>query len=1039
MTTTAIAGKQTPLISSFNAGELSPKLDARVDLEKYYSGCRTLENMVAHPYGAATRRPGFKYVADVRYEDRFTRLVPFEFSTTQAYVLEFGHEYIRVYKDGGQVGSEDANTDLLLHFDGENYSTTITDDGDTGHSPSANGYARVYTGDVQFGSGSLIVTETGSYVSVADHADWNFGSSEFTIEAWINFYDSTAVTGIAPLIYQADATTGDHIMVWQDHVLGELRLLVTDSSGAKQVNIAGDWSPSSDTWYHVAVIRGWGSVTNSWALCVGGDTIATTTDTSAMPDHDQALNIGNPSIATTTIFDISNETRVATCQGDAKRMSIGDLGVASGYGADGGTNTGALYFDGTGDYITVPDSVDFRLIDSTRTTWTLECWVYIDSKGSADQYIFSHGDSNGGDIWSLRYDYGLDEFRFSHITSTVHGGTVVEAQWHHVCVVRADGYIALYVDGEQVDNNVYSRNYPTSSDLHIGCQYHTRLGNRLFFDGYIDNLRIAHTNVYSADTDNSSDTISYSTTLPPTPDATNDKLYLRSETYSPRFLMDECRISKGVARWTAAFTPPTEPYPYSGGAGGGTIYTLTTTYQEADIPYLQYAQSADTMWIVHPTYKPQKLTRTAHDNWSISNYAPTADPFTSADNYPSTVAFYEERLWFAATNTNPQTLYSSKAGDFDDMTTGSNDDDAIEITLAADQVNVIRWLSPGKFLHIGTVGGEWRIGSDTGNDPVTPSNVQARRDTEYGSAWRMPIRIGGSIIFIQRAKRNIREIAYKFEDDAYRATDLTVLADHITEGQVEYLEYQQNPNSTLWAVKGTGDLIGLTYLKEHDVYAWHDHHIGGTDADVESIAIIPSDDEVWIVAKRTIDDDTVRYIEQLQPFFDGDSIEDAFFVDSGLTYDGTATTSISGLDHLEGESVAVLADGVNITGKTVSSGAISLTTAASTVHIGLGYTSIVEPMKLNVGHELGTARGKKQRIHKILAAFYETGDGVEYGPDTSNLKDITGFTSGSLTTDDLTEIWHDGFDTALTIVIQQADPLPMTLMGLVPWVTLNEE
>lgn len=164
---------------------------------------------------------------------------------------------------------------------------------------------------------------------------------------------------------------------------------------------------------------------------------------------------------------------------------------------------------------------------------------------------------------------------------------------------------------------------------------------------------------------------------------------------------------------------------------GGVPYEIAHSFLEADLFDVQFAQSFDTMWLVHPSYKPQKLTRTGHTAWSIGNYAPTADPFTSADNYPSAVTFYEQRLIFGNTNTEPQTIWGTKSGNYEDMTLGPNDDDALKYTLASEQAVNIRWLIGGRVLFIGTQGGIFSASSGSNAEPITPTNIVVKPENSY--------------------------------------------------------------------------------------------------------------------------------------------------------------------------------------------------------------------------------------------------------------------------------------------------------------------
>jgi len=328
-----------------------------------------------------------------------------------------------------------------------------------------------------------------------------------------------------------------------------------------------------------------------------------------------------------------------------------------------------------------------------------------------------------------------------------------------------------------------------------------------------------------------------------------------------------------------------------------TVYELDTdaengiTYLEEDLFDLQFAQDADTMWIVHPSYKPQKLTRTgaAHNLWELNDYAPTGDPFTTADNYPSCVSIYEQRIFFANTNTDPQKVWASKSGDYENMTINTGDDDALSYTLGSEQVNAIRWLSSGRVLGMGTLGGVFSLSSGSDELPITPTTVVVKRETSYGALGVMPKKIGNQVYYVQRNGKTIREFGYSYDLDEYTAFDATLLAEHITGNEIIDMDYQQSPYNMLWCVRSDGEIAVLTRQIDQEVIAWSRIV---TDGSFESVAVIPGDggdDEVWVVVNRTIENAAVRYVEYFKPMDFGDEQEDAFFVDCGLSYDTAKT------------------------------------------------------------------------------------------------------------------------------------------------------
>jgi len=420
----------------------------------------------------------------------------------------------------------------------------------------------------------------------------------------------------------------------------------------------------------------------------------------------------------------------------------------------------------------------------------------------------------------------------------------------------------------------------------------------------------------------------------------------------------------------------------------------------------------------------------ATEKWSLGSFSTTT-------GFPRAIGFYEERLYFAATTDQPQTIFGSVSADFENHTPGIADDSAINVTIASDQVNVIKHLLPARFLQLLTTSAEFTLSGGAGSEPVTPTNVNVLRETTFGTGSVKPLRAGNSTILIQKGSEKVKEITFDLDTDGLLGVDLTVLADHLARGGLTDMVWQQEPELLIWFVHNDGRLIGLTYDRANATVGWHEHSLGGSGI-VESVTAIPSgaEDQVYLSVKRTINSATVRHIVFLKSTYFNDDVTDAFFVDSGLTYSGSATTSITGLNHLEGVSVTILADGSAHANKTVSGGAITLDRSSSKVHVGYGYTSSLETLRMEAGAEDGIAQGKIKRIHGVTARFFQT-VGAELGPDTNNL-DRLPFRDSSMNMDEAVPLFNgdkeisfpSGYDNDAKIVIRQTQPLPMTILAI---------
>ena len=520
----------------------------------------------------------------------------------------------------------------------------------------------------------------------------------------------------------------------------------------------------------------------------------------------------------------------------------------------------------------------------------------------------------------------------------------------------------------------------------------------------------------------------------------NDRNYIVANSTTNTFTLTDLF---GAAINTTSFTT------FTSGGTADKIYQISTPYVEADLFELRYAQSADTMYIVHPSYDIRVLSRTGSAAWTLSTATIIGSPtpaLSGSDNRPSVVTFFEQRLVFGNTNNNPQTLWFSKNSNYLNFTVGTAADDALIYTIASNQVNAIRYLSATRVLTLGTSGGEYVV-TATSDGPVTPTTTLIRKYSNYGTAPIEPVQVADVTLFLQRGSRKIREFKYvgDVNADAYQAPDMSILAEHITGAGITQFAYQQEPDSIIWMVRSDGTLVGMTYRREEEVVAFHKHVIGGTfsggQAVVESVATLPTDsgeDELYIVVKRTINGVTKRYIELMKPFNFGGVTTGAFFVDSGLAYSGTAVTSLSGLHHLQGETVSILANGASHQDKTVANGAVSLNVSTTVAAIGYGYTSVMETLRLEAGSADGTSQGKPKRIHAITVRLHQT-VGAEIGSGSDKLNRIY-FRDSSMPMDQAVPLFtgdkdiefEGGFDDDDRIYARQTQPLPLTVLALFP-------
>lgn len=411
--------------------------------------------------------------------------------------------------------------------------------------------------------------------------------------------------------------------------------------------------------------------------------------------------------------------------------------------------------------------------------------------------------------------------------------------------------------------------------------------------------------------------------------------------------------------------------------------------------------------------------------WSLEAAVWNAD-----DGYPSTVTLYEQRLIAAGSPGYPQTVWMSRTGESLNFELGTKDDDAMSFTISSDQINPITHLGQIKVLMVLTRGGEFSIHGGV-EKPITPTNIQVKNQTVYGCNAVRPCRIGNELYFIQRAGRKLRAMAYKIESDAFGSPDLSVLGEHATETGIKELAYQQEPESVMWLVRNDGVMATVTIDRDQDVIGWARQI---TDGAFESVAAIPvSDgDEVWALVRRTVGGNTVRYIER----FDTD-----VRTDSAIT--GTHPTGVAtwtGLTHLEGREVDIVADGVVMDRMTVAGGQVTLARTAKAVEIGLPYTTTIETLTPEMSGGTGSAQGNSMRIGEVTLRFINT-TGAELNGQVIPFRSLGPAvldTAAPLFTGDhrIEKLgWERG---QALLTIQQKQPLPFHLLAVIKKFTVND-
>lgn len=447
-------------------------------------------------------------------------------------------------------------------------------------------------------------------------------------------------------------------------------------------------------------------------------------------------------------------------------------------------------------------------------------------------------------------------------------------------------------------------------------------------------------------------------------------------------------------------------------------------------------------------------TATNTRRWAFSE-------FSTKYGWPTGLAFFKERLTYS----RGRQVFHSVSGDFSSFKRQDaglvTSETAMSLTLAADKLDAVRWLTQSRDLIIGSARAEMALGGQTAQQVYSATNVQNTPQTEYGSRLLRPLRVGESVLFVERGGHRIRDMKFDFTIDRYKAEDVTVLSEHIFDGSeldgaVEQEQrdivdwtYQQQRDSLVWCVLSDGSTASMVFNRERGVIAWTPHYFGGADAVVEAVQSIPAPDgrtdDVWFIVKRTVNGNILRTVEYMTDYrLVKKGVAEAVHVDCSVTYRGVATSTITGLGHLEGEEVDVCVDGSNHPPRTVVGGSITLDRTGTLVHVGYGFASRMQSMRLEVQGGAGTSQTARKAIAECWLRLQSTVGG-RVGPNFTRMDDIKTLDPAApvgsppiVTNGDYKVQFPGGFDTDAYVCYEQSMPLPATLVAIILRAQIND-
>jgi hypothetical protein len=428
--------------------------------------------------------------------------------------------------------------------------------------------------------------------------------------------------------------------------------------------------------------------------------------------------------------------------------------------------------------------------------------------------------------------------------------------------------------------------------------------------------------------------------------------------------------------------------------------------------------------------------------------------FDTAGNFPKTSTTHQQRRFFGYTNTTPDGIFASRVGFPSNFGISSplQDDDALTFRIAGSHHHPIRHLRSLKQLIVLSDAGEWTVRG--GADGVlAPNAINPDQEAYSGAASVRPIVAGNSMIYVQARRSILRDLQFNQEVEGLAGRDLTVFSSHLFDGRTfRRIDYAQVPHSIVWCVRDDGVLLGNTYLREQDVWGWHRH---ATDGFFWDVCVVPeaAGDAVYFIVRRTIDGATVRYIEKLEKREIDEANFDAecFFVDAGLSYSGAPANNVAGLDHLEGEVCAVVGDGAVVyNGDPAGAPAADFTVTGGTfpvpfpasysnIHVGMPIRfAQIETLDLDV--QGAAIRDKQKAVGPVNLLIDRSSRSFQAGPDEAHLRQYAP-PAWEPTADEFSgqvEInTTKAFGKYGRLVIRQTDPLPLTILGVIPVVELG--
>lgn len=955
---------------SFASGEVSPSLYGASDRPFYAHGSRTARNLVVSKYHTFLNRPGSIFLHEVKDSTKLTRLLPFTFSSDQAYAIEVGDLNFRVTRaDGTQLVAEE-----LIALGSGSARSRSTDKGATWSTPPALP-ATTYMGSCQGANGRIIVVGGTADCAVSDDGGATWATRPISTQTDGSGYDCVAANGRTVLAAASGGSGSSHLSISYDN--GDTWKSVAIGTGFAVRGLA--WG--IDRWIAVG-----GTITvpgkarysysfdgETWpAPSAVGDLDGTYSDSQLYGVCSIAGQFIGVGVASTDGY-VTKQLLWCRFGLIASNWKWGVLGANQGaFSAIASSGGKALAVGAT----TAGTAARAYIYDVVTTNWTDTSPTAGSTGYTAVAYSRAYWVAVGssrvsrydGSAWT---DPTIGAGTYTTI-STAKGTEVLEVTAPYLASQVRD--LATAQSGDVMP--IFHRSYTPYEFRRYG-EHDWRLDNWYKTPPTLTVSGLAFVG---------------------TPDQTGDATHPIKEWQWVVTWEDEETGRESLV--SAALTP--------GGSGKITLYPDKPVSIQWNV-----IEKARRYWVrrgrngefgfVGTVAQPaiaagsSPTTATFKDDGQAPIYESSppswTNPFQSDLSYPACGCYFDDRFVVGGSFIQPSTVRGSAVADYYNfdrkfLTTVA---DSFEFTLATRRYEQIRWLVPLESLIVGTSESEWVVGGANG-EALSSESVVARARSSRGSTSVQPVVVGQGIIYVQNGGKVVRDFAFMDQAAGWGGRELSMLSQHLLEGYtIVDMAYAKEPLSIIWLVRSDGALLSLTFIREQQLWAWARHDTGGDV--VEAVTSVPngSEDVLFLIVKRTINGATKRYVEMLATR-SPTSVSAGVFLDCAKTVTQASSNTTTGLSHLEARTVGVLADGTYRGTYTVSSGSVTFTgAAATTVVVGLPITADFEPLDYPEGRVRKKIVSQVGIEYRLNPAVTDPAAGVQLGQDLSTLSDIRKF------------------------------------------------